>query len=205
MDANKSSLLLNVIDRTDGYEYDIVSRFGEQLIRLAHSEMPERMSRRLDPEDVVQSVFRSFFGRHEREEFTFQSSNDVWRLLVTMTYHKVVNAINHHHRQKRDIKRDTSESDSSVSSPMVWPDRKPTSSDVVVMIDLLESLMLHLPEESREIVRFRLEDYTSEEIAQRLGKSKRTVMRVLRRFRELAEARLQSDISMPEENGHAER
>jgi len=39
-------------------------RYGQRLIALARTRLDEAARRKLDPEDVVQSVFRSFFTRH---------------------------------------------------------------------------------------------------------------------------------------------
>lgn len=182
--SEQSSLILSVIDRRDGYEHDVVAKFGERLISLARYELPSRLSRRLDPEDIVQSVFRSFFQRHEETQFSFADANDVWRLLVTMTYHKVANSVVFHQRQRRDQRREVSSERSG--GGLSHTSREPTADDLLVMMDLLDTILARLPDSAQRVVRLRLENYTAEEVAAMCGISRRTVLRVLKRVREVA-------------------
>lgn len=55
----------------------VVGRYTEQLLRLVRKQLPERLRTRMDPEDVVQSVFRSFFHRLRQGQFRFEDSHDV--------------------------------------------------------------------------------------------------------------------------------
>lgn len=64
-------------------------RFRQRLCALVEREMDERFRRREDPEDIVQSVFRTFFRRARGGEFAIDQSVAVWHLLVKITINKV--------------------------------------------------------------------------------------------------------------------
>ena len=60
------------------------------------------MQSRMDPEDVVQSVFRTFFARMKNDEFKIDAEDDLFKLLVRITVHKALRQIAHHRAAKRD-------------------------------------------------------------------------------------------------------
>lgn len=66
-------------------ELGVVEKYSARLVELAEHCLPDRIRRRVDPEDVVQSVYRSFFKRLRGGEFSFEDSHDVWRLLTVIT------------------------------------------------------------------------------------------------------------------------
>ncbi len=182
MDQDSINWLDDVTNRRDGYDQEAVKRFGDRLLRLASSRIPDRLQRRVDAEDIVQSVFRSFFTRHEASQFEFDEVPDVWRLLAAMTYHKVQRAIRHHSRQKRDYSRDHA-TDEMVQSVQ---DISPTASSVAMMIELMEQILDELPDTHKTIVRLRMDGQTVAEIAEQVQLSTRTVIRALNLVRSIA-------------------
>ena len=59
MDQTEESVWLdNIIHRRNGYEAAAVDEFADRLLRLARSRLPGRLQQRVDPEDIVQSVFK---------------------------------------------------------------------------------------------------------------------------------------------------
>lgn len=66
--------LERVIGSEPGFEGELVDRYTRRLLELARRQLPERVRRRVDPEDVVQSVYRSFFRRLNDGQFNFGSS-----------------------------------------------------------------------------------------------------------------------------------
>jgi RNA polymerase sigma factor (sigma-70 family) len=167
-----------------GFEKDLVERYSAGLMALARRQLPDRVRRRVDPEDVVQSVYRSFFRRLNDGRFSFEESHDVWRLLAVMTFHKARNAVRYHQRTRRDVRRDVPlpEGESGVADAAVVAGPE----DITVLFNCLEQLMAGLPEDYRDIVVQRLEGRRIEQIAQSVNRSRRTVMRVLARLQDLA-------------------
>src|SRR5690348_7387242 len=64
---------------------EVFARYARRLVRLAEQHLSRRLAARLDGEDVVQSVFRTFFRRAAAGEFRIDSSLHLWRLLVRIT------------------------------------------------------------------------------------------------------------------------
>ena len=159
------------------FERDVVARYSQRLVQIAGRELPGRLRGRLDPEDVIQSVYRSFFGRLKAGEFRFEDSHDIWRLLTVMTYRKVQNAIKHHQRGRRDVRRELVRAASEHDLPT--PEKAPGPEDVAALYDCLERLLKGLPEKYARIITLRLQGEAIAEIARKVAYSQRTVLRVL--------------------------
>lgn len=182
-DGPSEEWLTSIVEMQSGYEYDAVERFADRLIRFAKVQMPLRVRQRVDPEDIVQSVFRSFFARHTNDRFEFREAEDVWRLLAAITYRKVLRSIRFHQQQQRDVRNETIEPESGQA---VAIDNAPTSSSLVVMMDLLDEILAQLPERHQKILSLRLEGYSVDEIAEQVSVSSRTVDRALALVRQIA-------------------
>src|SRR5580704_15935005 len=85
---------------------ELFDRYCEKLMRLARRRIGQRMTTRVDPEDVIQSAFRTFFTRVRNDEFTFEGENDLFKLLVRLTVNKALRQIAHHRAAKRDPSRE---------------------------------------------------------------------------------------------------
>ena len=48
---------------------EVFQRFQSRLTRLARARLDDRLRRTTDPDDVAQSVWRSFFVRHGKGQF----------------------------------------------------------------------------------------------------------------------------------------
>ena len=66
-------------------EEQLYTRYAQTLIQVAQKNLGKVVKRRLDAEDVVQSVFRTFIRRNAEGEFQIKSSDKLWRLLVKIT------------------------------------------------------------------------------------------------------------------------
>jgi len=170
-----------VVQQSPGFERDVVERYTQRLLGLARQKLPKQLQRRVDPEDVVQSVYRSFFQRLQDGRFRFDDSQDLWRLLAAMTFRKACNARKFHQRDRRDARRDQPierpEADASSAGKLELAE--PREKDIELLWDSLDELLQGLPEICRDIVVLRLEGYSIEETAQKVQRSRRTVLRVL--------------------------
>src|SRR5262249_56264835 len=64
----------------------VFNRFAGRLLTLARKQLDPLVLQKVDPEDVVQSVFRSFFVQHGAGRFgDFESWDNVWGMLVVLT------------------------------------------------------------------------------------------------------------------------
>lgn len=179
---SESGWLDDIIEKRDGYESAAVEEFADRLLRLARSRLPSRIQQRVDPEDIVQSVFKSFFIRHEAQKFTFEEASDVWRLLAAITWHKVQRSIRFNQQLERDVQRETHE-----SAPFhAQPCDDPSASSLVVMMELTDQIMDRIPKKHQQILQLRMEEYSIDEISEAIGVSSRTVDRALALVRKVA-------------------
>lgn len=170
----------------------LFSRYVGRLIALASSRLSARMSRRIDPEDVVQSAYRSFFLHARDGRFVLQNSGDLWRLLVVITLNKVRQQVEFHSAGKRRI--DTETQLGAEEGPFgLAPDvitREPSPAEALAVIEEIEKLTEDLTPQQREIVELRLQGYRIEEIAHQMFCSERTVRRVMDKVKARLQKRL---------------
>src|SRR6516162_16394 len=82
---------------------EIFARYAQRLTALAEQHLSRKLAARLDGQDVVQSVFRTFFRRSAAGEFRIDSSDELWRLLVQITLQKARAKARHHTAAVRDV------------------------------------------------------------------------------------------------------
>lgn len=165
----------------------LYDRYGEQLIALARRRISQRFCRRVDPEDIVQSVFRTFFGRAKAGEFVLDGPNDLCRLLARITVHKTLRQIAFHHMAKRDVTKEASDGSEGQDRLKELLARDPTPEATTLFVDQLRHFLLNLRPQEREIVDLRLQDFSPMEIAEKLKVSDRTIRRLMERIRAIAE------------------
>jgi RNA polymerase sigma-70 factor (ECF subfamily) len=65
-------------------------RYRQRLCRLVQRAWDYGIQQREDPEDVVQTVLRTYFRRAARGEFQIADSSDLWALLAKITRRKIL-------------------------------------------------------------------------------------------------------------------
>lgn len=159
-------------------------QYGHRLQGLAAQHLTARLYRREGPEDVVQSVCRTFLRRARAGQFELADSESLWRLLCAITLTKVREKARYHHRQKRQFDRerflDAASDDSRAAGPQIAAS-EPTPAEAAEFADQLQQLLGAMDEEERRLVEMKLEGYTNQEMADKLGCSERTVRRILKR------------------------
>lgn len=170
---------------------DLFDRYVNRLCGLARAQLSNRMQRRVEPEDVVQSVYRSFFRRAD-DQFTLEKEGDLWRLLAAITINKVRGAVEFHTAQKRGVYAEESlAADQSILrfSPQAVAD-EPTPGDAAAMVEELEFVMSTVEPVHRQILELSMQNQSIPEIAQSVQRSERTVRRGLQEVREMLKQRL---------------
>jgi RNA polymerase sigma-70 factor (ECF subfamily) len=163
---------------------DFWVRYGPRLQGLAAEYMTTRLYRREGPEDVVQSVCRTFFRRVQIGQFELADSGRLWGLLCVITIAKVRQKARYHRRQKRDLNREhriDGAADESWSPGPALTSPQPTPAEAAEFADQLGQLLDGMDEEERRVVELKLEQCTNQETADKLGCSERTVRRILKR------------------------
>lgn len=159
----------------------LFNRFAGRLIALAASKLSEKLARRLDAEDVVQSAYRSFFRGARDGRYVLQRSGELWSLLVSITLHKLQHQAERHTAGKRGVDREeTPEAADSCRGLSAFAlARDPSPLEAAALADEVESVLCRLEPRHRSILELRLQGHNLEEIAAQVKCSERTVRRVL--------------------------
>ena len=170
-------------------------RYFHRLVGLARKKLQGMPRRAADEEDVALSAFNSFCQGAEQGRFPqlFDREN-LWRLLVTITARKAHQLGVHERRQKRGgnavldeaALAGTASADSPEPGLEQFLDREPTPEFIAQTTEELRRLLECLPdEELRSVAQWKMEGYTNEEIAAKLGYAVRSVERKVRLIRSL--------------------
>ncbi|MBI4602297.1 MAG: sigma-70 family RNA polymerase sigma factor [Planctomycetes bacterium] len=161
---------------------EIHRRYAQRLCGLAQGQLSEGLSRRLDADDIVQSVFRTFFRRARGGEFTLDHSGSLWSLLVRITLNKVRKEAERHRAAKRDLRLEQPAVEDGLEPEAVAHD--PTPDEAAALADALETVVRGLDAREAEVFRLRLQGRSASEIGEQVGCTRWTVRRVLDRVGE---------------------
>lgn len=162
----------------------IYSRYARRLLTVANARLSQQLQSRVAPEDIVQSVFRTFFRRANDGEFSVNHSGALWRLLVQITLSKVGKQVERHQAVKRGVQQEEAVDEYQLV------DREAGPADVAALTDELDCLMSRLTDSECQVLRMALAGESPSEIATSSGISLWTVRRILRRIEHLLKERL---------------
>jgi RNA polymerase sigma-70 factor (ECF subfamily) len=185
MDPPSAELMARWRDGDEEAAEELFRRYVERLLALARSRLSERLARHVDPEDVVQSAFCSFFTGARAGRFALRRSGDLWRLLVGITLHKLQHQVERHTAGKRAAGREhpLAREGSVLEAQGEVLAREPTPAEAAALADTLEHVLRGLEPLQRRMVELRLQGCSLDEIAADVRRSERTVRRVLERVK----------------------
>ena len=163
-------------------------RFADPLCRLVEQRLGTQLARRVDPDDVVQSVFRTFFRRTGNGEYPIDHSGSLWRLLRRITLNKICRFGERHRAAKRDVSAEAPLDSEEVNRVAVLPDHSPE--EVAELLDELKAVLAGFDQAEVHIIGLCLEGHSSPEIAEDVGCSRSTVRRVRDRVHDRLRDRL---------------
>jgi DNA-directed RNA polymerase specialized sigma24 family protein len=167
-------------------------RYFQQLVRLACKKLHGAPRRLADEEDVALSAFDSFFRGAEQGRFPrLNDREDLWQVLMMITARKAVDLIQHEHRKKRGGGAvQTAGQPAGAADAGAAPgleevlSREPTPAFAAQVAEEFQRLLALLADdEMRSIALLKMEGYSHEEIASRVGCAVRTVRRRLQLIR----------------------
>ena len=133
----------------------------------------------------MQSACRTFLRRAKGGEFQLEDSEGLWRLLCAITLTKIREQTRYHLRKKRGLDQELHAAalpgQDSVASFDIEA-AGPTPAEAAEFADQFQQLLASLDEEERQIVDLKLQEFTHEEVAEKLACSERTVRRVIKRI-----------------------
>jgi RNA polymerase sigma factor (sigma-70 family) len=173
----------------DAAAEELFSRYFRRLTLLARSRLSPRLASRMDPEDVVLSVYRSFFIEARAGRFTWSRGGDLWRLLAAITKHKLLRQARYHGAGRRSVDRESGLDEAARSGDFLRGPG-PTPDDAAALADELEYVFTQLDATGRRVLELRLQGAQLSEIADDIGRSERTVRRTLDRIRAILNERM---------------
>jgi DNA-directed RNA polymerase specialized sigma24 family protein len=174
---------------------ELWERYFRRLVGLARQKLQGTSRGAADEEDVALSAFDSFFRGADEGRFPqLHDRDDLWQLLVAITAHKALDLVRHEGRQKRGGGAVLDEAalvdpvcgDAEVSGLEQILGREPSPEFALQVREEFQRLLQCLGDDTlRAVALWKMEGYSNDEIAARLGRAPRTVARKLRRIRTL--------------------
>src|SRR4051794_35910578 len=81
-------------------------RFTRRLVGLAPHPLDARLRHKIDPEDVVQSAYKSFFLRYGEGAPAAEGWDGLWGLLTLITLRKCADRVRYYRAECRDLSRE---------------------------------------------------------------------------------------------------
>ena len=172
----------------------IWQHYFDRLVRSVRHRLYGQNRAVSDEEDIVLSVFDSFYSAVEKGRFPDLSDrDDLWRLLLRMSARKVVDKRRHDQRQRRGGGVNLHSFDHTTDGENVIEaiGNEPTPEMVLMMQESVEQFFSHLGVgQLRDLAGAKLEGYSNAELARRFDCSERTIERRLHLIREKCQQEL---------------
>ena len=169
---------------------DLYQHFCCRLKNLIRGQIPPGVRATYDADDVAVSAFHSLFLGVREQRYQLGNRTDIWRLLLTIAERKIAKRIRFETQEKRDIRRllqnsvfvslspgQQQDASGGVSS---LPSYEPTPAFAAEVAETCANLLGALPDDCcRTIALLMMENYTADQVAKKLGCTRRTVQRKL--------------------------
>lgn len=162
---------------------ELLNCFSARLISLARGRLSPQVTAKSDPEDVVQSVMRTFFRRVGTREIELRDWPSLWGLLSLLTIRKCAMRGREFATARRNVKLEVSLAGTECQEFSV-PGREPTPLEVATFVDLLEHLLASVSAEDRKVIEGLIAGRSVAELANQLGTVQRTIYRTTARLRQ---------------------
>jgi RNA polymerase sigma-70 factor, ECF subfamily len=174
----------------EAYE-QLWKRYGKRLESVAAKHFPKGLGRRLEPEDIVQSTCRSFFTRMVDGRLSVSDADGLWGLLCAIALNKTRMKVRFHLAKRRTLSRE-SDPGNEVNPTAYEPSAAGESPEASVDFEeQLQQAMSVLDPLEKQVLQLKLEDFTHEEIAERVHRSDRTIRRLVVRIQEKLQESMQ--------------
>ncbi|VTR91356.1 rna polymerase sigma-70 ecf-like protein : DNA-directed RNA polymerase specialized sigma subunit, sigma24 OS=Singulisphaera acidiphila (strain ATCC BAA-1392 / DSM 18658 / VKM B-2454 / MOB10) GN=Sinac_3738 PE=4 SV=1: Sigma70_ECF [Gemmata massiliana] len=181
----------------DGAAREVFVRFASRLAGLARSHLDAKLAVKVDPEDVVQSAYKSFFLRQRDGHLDVGTWDGLWGVLTMITLRKCADRAAYYRAEKRNVSRETTGGGAEDSAPAFVDlalDREPLPDEAAALAETVDALFRAIEDpDERAILELSLQGHTATEISEQLGRAERSVRRLRERVRKRLE-RMQSEV-----------
>ena len=166
--------------------FKIFQDYSNRLAGLARKRLQGALAAKVDPEDVLQSVFRSFFLRQQAGQFQIDGWDSLWSLLTVITMRKCGKQLDYFHAACRNVGRETSppQNDDESYAACLAIATDPTPQESASLIETIELILSELSDRDRQIAELTFQGTSPAEISEVVKCSERTVERVRARLQQ---------------------
>jgi len=174
------SLLRRFRSGSEDAATELYVRYVHRLRALVKAHCSSELARRVEPEDIVQSVFRRFFRRVSQGDYDVPAGEELWGLFLVIALNRIRAAESFHRAGKRDVRRTITDTDAGNYSEAACGHDEVAYT--VLQMTIAEALEQLRPQQ-RLMLELRIQGHEVAEIAQKTRRSKRTVERNLQEVR----------------------
>jgi len=186
------SLVRMVREGNDDAATELYERYARRVLGLVHAQSGPRLLAQVEPEDIVQSIFKSVFRGVTTGTDDAPPSGTLWQLIAVIAVHKIRRNASKRVAAKRDHRR-------TESLQSIELDPATNQSDAAAVELAIREAIECLKTSEQEAVMLRVQGFSIEEIADQLNRSRRTVERQLQRARTILADQL---VNGPSEDHH---
>lgn len=179
VEKSDGSLLRRYRGGSEDAATQLYVRYANRLLALAQANRSADMAARVDPEDIVQSVFRSFFQAARQGQYEVPQGEELWKILLVIALNKIRNQKAFHHAAKRDVRLTAN----GARFEQLLDEHCDEGTATQLLELTVQDALAGLIPQHREMVELRLQGYEVAQIAQATRRSKRTVERILQECR----------------------
>lgn len=163
-------------------------RYVHRLRALVRANCSTQLTRRVETEDIVQSVFRRFFRRVLQGDYDVPPGEELWGLFLVIALNKIRAEEAFHRAGKRDMRLTIA--DGAADCLLA---NRPGEDDVAYAALQLtvDEALERFPPQQRQMIELRIQGHEVAEIARETGRSKRSVERALQEVRTVLRALLE--------------
>jgi RNA polymerase sigma-70 factor (ECF subfamily) len=174
-------LMVRLRSGDQGAAFEVFHKYSRRLAGLARSRLQGALAAKVDPDDILQSVFRSFFMRHRDGQFEIEGWDGLWSLLTVITLRKCGKQVDYFQAACRNLSREVApppRNDHETYASCQAIARDPTPDESAQLVETIEGLLMELSPRDRQIVEKTLQGETPAAISEEIQCSERTVERV---------------------------
>lgn len=176
-DATDHSLLRRYRLGHEDAATELYLRYAHRLRALAVAKTSPELARRVDADEIVQSVFGSFFRGASNGFYDVPVGEELWKLFLVIALNKIRAKGNFHTAARRDVRR------TADGELLAEQTHDQDTAELGFLQLTVDEALEQLSPQQKEMVNLRIEGYEVAEIAEKTGRSKRTVERMLQEAR----------------------
>src|SRR5579884_2141861 len=104
-EISDASLLRRLRQGSEDAATQLYLRYAHRLRALARAQSSPELARRVEAEELVQSIFGSFFRAAGAGHYDVPVGEELWKLFLVIALNKIRAKGNYHRAAKRDVRQ----------------------------------------------------------------------------------------------------